>query len=105
MVNKALTNSGVRQVRQEVAETVALQVLAWLAADEDMLRNFCGATGAEPADLRRLAQDPEFLAGVLDFLTLDDSWVRAFSADAGIAPEIPAEARAALPGGAAPHWT
>jgi hypothetical protein len=105
MVNNALTTSEAEGMRQEDAETIALNVLAWLAADEDMLRNFCRATGTAPADLRRAASDPEFLAGVLDFVALDDAWVSAFADAAGVPPDAPARARAALPGGTAPHWT
>lgn len=92
-------------MRQELAETIALQALAWIAGDEDMLGNFCGATGTAPANLRAAAEDPEFLAGVLDFLILDDAWVEAFADSAGLSPDTPFRARSALPGGAAPHWT
>ena len=92
-------------MRQELAETVALKALAWLAADEDMLRNFCGATGMNAVDLRKAAAEPEFLAGILDFVMLDDNWVAAFSEAAGLAPDAPMRARAALPGGDLPHWT
>lgn len=105
MVNNALTNSEATPVRQEDAETLALTVLAWLAADEEMLSHFCAATGMSPSDLRSAAADPEFLAGVLDFLCLDDAWVAAFAADTGTPPEAPARARAALPGGNPPNWT
>lgn len=92
-------------MRQELAETIALRALAWLAGEEDMLRNFCGATGTAPADLGDAAEDPEFLAGVLDFLILDDAWVQAFADAAGLSPDTPIRARSALPGGALPHWT
>ena len=92
-------------MRQELAETIALQALAWIAADEDMLGNFCGATGTAPGDLRRAAEDPEFLAGVLDFLILDDAWVQAFAEAADLSPDSAIKARSVLPGGAAPHWT
>jgi hypothetical protein len=105
MVNNALTNSEGRTVRQGDAETLALKVLGWLAGDSDMLSHFCGATGASPADLRDRAGDPQFLAGVLDFLCLDDAWVAAFAAAAGVPPDLPARARSTLSGGELPHWT
>ena len=105
MVNNALTDLGAETVRQEDAETVALKALAWLASDEEMLRHFCAATGAEPSALREAAADPQFLAGVLDFLALDDAWVTAFAENAGVATDAPLRARAALPGGDLPHWT
>ena len=91
--------------RRISAETLALQALGWLAGREDLWGVFLGATGAQAADLRARAEDPEFLASVLDFLLMDDDWVCAFAADAGLAPETIAPARAALPGGGLPNWT
>lgn len=90
---------------REDAETIALKALTWLAGDEDMLRHFCSATGIAPEELRRSPEDPAILAGVLDFITLDDAWVTAFAAAEGVEPGSVAQARAALPGGDAPHWT
>jgi len=90
---------------QDRAETVALTCLGWLAASEDLLPVFLGATGASEADLRARAAEPEFLGSVLDFLLMDDAWVMACCGDAGLSPEAPALARAALPGGERVEWT
>lgn len=87
------------------AETVALQALGWLAANEELLPVFLGASGASIGDLRRGAGDPVFLGAVLDFLLMDDAWITAFCAEARLAPEAPARARAGLPGGEIPHHT
>ena len=87
------------------AETVALTALAWLLGNDELLPVFMGATGAATDDLRARATDPDFLGAVLDFLAMDDAWVIAFCTDAGLPFTRPAEARAALPGGAQPHWT
>ena len=51
---------------QESAEVLALQALAWLAGNEDLLPTFLGSTGASEADVRAGASDPEFLGAVLD---------------------------------------
>jgi hypothetical protein len=91
-------------VRQVDAETIALKALAWLTSDQDMLKNFCGATGADPRQFRSADKDPAFLAGVLDFLCLDDEWLVAFAEDAGIPPERSWDARTRLSGDL-PHWT
>lgn len=91
--------------RRISAETVALQALGWLAGQEDLWGVFLGATGASAADLRARAEDPEFLASVLDFVLMDDAWICAFAADSGLDPSDVAPARAALPGGGLPHWT
>jgi len=42
---------------------------------------------------------------VLDFVMMDDAWVMAFCTGAGLAPEVPMQARAALPGGTQVNWT
>lgn len=87
------------------ADVVALGALAWLVADDELLPVFLGATGASERDLRERADDPEFLASVLDFLLMDDAWVIAFCQAADLPGEAVLQARAALPGGADPHWT
>ena len=91
--------------RRNSAETVALQALGWLAAQEDLWGVFLGATGASAAEARARAEDPEFLASVLDFVLLDDAWVCTFAEASGLPPQDVAPARAALPGGGLPHWT
>ncbi|WP_151717220.1 DUF3572 domain-containing protein [Gemmobacter serpentinus] len=92
-------------MRQESAETFALQALGWLLTQDELLPQFLSASGAAPQDLRDLAQDPVFLGAVLDFLLGDDSLVLGLSAALNCPPEQPLQARMALPGGAGPHWT
>ncbi len=89
----------------DAAETIALQALAWLAGNEDLLGVFLGASGASEADLRAGATDPAFLGALLDFLTMDDAWVVAFCDSAGLGYDAPLAARRALPGGGEMHWT
>lgn len=90
---------------QNSAETLALQALAWLVANEDLLPVFLGATGASEADLRERAEDPGFLVGVLDFLMMDDAWVMDFCDAHAMPYERVLEARQALPGGEQVNWT
>jgi hypothetical protein len=92
-------------MKQESAETLALRALAWLAADDEVLGRFLGASGAAPGDLAAGASDPRFLGAVLDFVLTDDSLVMAFCDAAGYPYAAPMTARAALPGGEVPHWT
>ena len=89
----------------EAAETLALQTLGWLAANEDLLPVFLGATGVDEASLRTQAAQPEFLAAVLDFLMMDDAWVMAFCDEHALPYERPMMARAVLPGGMQMNWT
>ncbi|MBD3765687.1 MAG: DUF3572 domain-containing protein [Rhodobacterales bacterium] len=90
---------------RDEAETLALQALAWMAGQEGLLAAFLAETGADVAALAAGAHRPEVLAGVLDFLLADDARVTGFARDAGLPPDRPLRARAALPGGALPHWT
>ncbi|MEM6482203.1 MAG: DUF3572 domain-containing protein [Pseudomonadota bacterium] len=91
--------------KQEVAETLALMVLEWLAGQDDLLGVFMGATGSTEADLLNRVSEPEFLAAILDFMLLDDAWVVAFMSDRDVSAEAILQARQALPGGAETHWT
>jgi len=91
--------------RQETAETLALQVLAWLAADDERFPAFLGATGASAEDVAQAARRPEFLGAVLDFLMTEDAHVMAFCDATGHPYTAPMQARALLPGGQAMHWT
>lgn len=92
-------------MNRDAAETLAAEVLAWIASQDDLLGVFLGATGAAPGDVRAQAGDPDFLAAVLDFVLMDDAWVTGFCRASGRPFTDPAAARAALPGGEAVHWT
>ena len=92
-------------ISRESAETTALQVLGWLAGNEDLLPVFLGATGASEADVRAGATNPEFLGSVLDFLMMDDAWVMQFCDQATLPYETPMQARQMLPGGEQVSWT
>ncbi|AAV95993.1 DUF3572 domain-containing protein [Ruegeria pomeroyi] len=92
------------RISADAAETLALQALAWLVTNEELLPVFLGSTGADIGDLRARAGDRQFLASVLDFLTMDDAWVIAFCDEQGIAYDQPMQARAVL-GGDEMHWT
>ncbi len=89
----------------EAAETLALTALGWIVGNEELLPVFLGSTGASEADLRKRAVEPEFLASILEFLTLDDSWVIAFCDANSVPYELPGHARARLSGEAGMHWT
>ncbi|MXQ06313.1 DUF3572 family protein [Alphaproteobacteria bacterium GH1-50] len=90
---------------RDSAELLAIEALSWLLGQDDLVTVFMGSTGAGADDLKSRAQDPEFLASVLDFLLMDDAWITGFCRDLNYKPEFPMRARAALPGGAAVNWT
>lgn len=89
----------------EFAETIALQALAWVMADDELSSVFMGATGVSAEALAGAATDPETLVSVLTFLTMDDEWVRQFCDRQDLAYDLPLKALYALPGNGQVHWT
>lgn len=87
------------------AETIGLLALGWLAGHDELSPVFLGSSGAGAEDLRTRATDPQFLASVLDFITMDDAWVVAFCDANDLAYDQPLAARHALPGAEQVHWT
>lgn len=89
----------------ETAQTIALQALGWLVGNDELCPVFLGATGGSTDDLRARAGDAEFQAAVLDFITMDDSWVMEFCDSVGLVYDQPMRARQSLPGAEQIHWT
>ena len=90
---------------RENAETIALQALAWLVGNDDLLPTFMAATGIGMDDLRERAADADFLASVLDFILTDDTWVTGFCDAQSLPYDTLLATRQALPGGQQIHWT
>jgi hypothetical protein len=95
----------IRGNRQESAESLALQVLGWLAGQDEVFGAFLAHAGADAAEIRARATDPDLLGAVLDFLLMDEALLVQFCTEAGIRPETPMQARQMLPGGEVPNWT
>jgi len=89
----------------ETAETIALQALAWLVGNDEVLPVFLGSTGTSESELKERATDHEFQASILEFVTMDDAWVKEFCDSINLAYEDPLRARYALPGAEQVHWT
>lgn len=92
-------------MRQESAEVIGLKALGWMAGNDELLPVFLGSTGASEADFRAGASDPGFMGALLDFIMMDDAWVRDFCDSAALAYDQPMQARMMLPGGDQVHWT
>ncbi|UWP94268.1 DUF3572 domain-containing protein [Aliiroseovarius crassostreae] len=92
-------------MKPEDAEVIGLTALTWLVGNEELLPVFLGASGAGIDDLKQGAGNPEFLAAVLDFLTMDDDWVVEFCRANTLPFDAPMRARHALPGGGQMNWT
>jgi hypothetical protein len=90
---------------RESAELLGIAALGWIAGRPELAGQFLAAAGASAEDMRARAADPEFLGFVLDFLLSEEAALLDFAREAGMPPDRPLRARAALPGGALPHWT
>lgn len=82
------------------AEVMALNMLAFIASDEQRLGAFLNLTGTPPGDLPKLARDRHFLAGVFDFMLSDQSLLLTFAENQEMKPESLSRARRGLPGAA-----
>lgn len=80
-------------------ETLALQALAFILADEDRRTRFLGLTGLDAEAIRNLPQDPAGLGAVLDHLLGWEPLLVEFCAEIDVKPEQIILARRRLPGG------
>lgn len=85
-------------VTRETAEAVAIQALAFLAADPERLGRFLALSGLGPERIRAAAHEPGFLAGVLDHIAADESLLMVFAEHARASPAEIQQARAKLAG-------
>ena len=88
----------VNRIGREAAENLAVQALAYLAGEPEQLARFLALSGIGPDTIRSAAGDPQFLAGVLDYLTGEEPLLIAFADHLQIKPEAVARARAVLSG-------
>ena len=83
----AATISGMKvAMTRDKAETLALDALAYLAADADAFGRFADLSGLDPKSAAARAGEPDFLASVLDFLLTDEVLLACFCDDASIDP-------------------
>jgi hypothetical protein len=85
----------------QVAETVAIQALSFLAQEPARLGRFLAETGLGPETIRTAAKDKSFLVAVLDFILSDEGLTNDFGAAHEIEPRQLIAAREALGG---PSW-
>ncbi|NJL72590.1 MAG: DUF3572 domain-containing protein [Candidatus Competibacteraceae bacterium] len=87
-----------RSMDRATAESLAIEALAYLAADQHELDQFIALTGLTPGNLRDAANDPQFLSGVLDHMMASESLLLACAANLGRRPEDLANAARVLSG-------
>ena len=71
------------------AETIALKGLGFLANSSADLDRFVAGSGVDPAYFRLQAEDPHFLAAVIDFLLTGDELLLAFCTAESLDPKKP----------------
>jgi hypothetical protein len=85
--------------RANEAESIAVQALAFVASDPELLPRFLAITGIEAHSIRHAAKEPGFLAGVLNFILAHEPTLLRFSEETGIQPTRVANAMRMLPFG------
>jgi Protein of unknown function (DUF3572) len=85
-------------MNREVAKTLAVEALSFLANDLDRFGRFLALTGINPNEIRALARESEFLVAVLDHVLSDQSLLQAFASEARCNPADLGAARTALGG-------
>jgi hypothetical protein len=89
----------VNRIDRKAAENLAVQALAYLAGEPELLARFLALSGIGPDTIRTAAADPQFLVGVLDYVAGDEHLLVAFADHVQMRPEAIARARTALSGG------
>ncbi|MCO5164457.1 MAG: DUF3572 domain-containing protein [Mesorhizobium sp.] len=84
---------------REAAEALAIRALGFIASDAVLLPRFLSITGIEAKDIRAVAGQPGFLAGVLQFLLAHEPTLLQFAEAAQIDAAEVARACRALPFG------
>lgn len=92
-----------RRMSRDDAESVAIAALGYVASDPELLPRFLALTGIAPDQIRTVAREPGFLAGVLHFVLAHEPTLVAFAAQAGIDPQRVSSALPALPSGDERH--
>ena len=83
-------------ITADAAESLAIQALAFLAAEPERLSRFLAVTGIGPHEIRAAARESQFLVGVLDYLAGDEPLLIAFSAELQVDPADIVHARSVL---------
>ena len=83
----------------QAAEEIAVGALAFVASDPALLPRFLAITGIEAGQIRQAAQEPGFLAGVLQFILAHEPTLLAFCEATGVNPQSVPAALRALPFG------
>ncbi|MDF2366902.1 DUF3572 domain-containing protein [Sneathiella sp.] len=85
-------------MNHEKSEIIALQALTFIAEQEKTMSWMLTETGIDSGTLARSAENPEILAGVLDFLLMHEDILIDFCTNEKLDPTSITRARQFLPG-------
>jgi hypothetical protein len=80
-------------------EEIAIRALVWMAGNAPMMQRFLDLSGIDASQIRQAAQEPAFLAGVLNFILAHEPTLNEFADAENLHPSTVAEALKSLPGG------
>ncbi|SHM04520.1 Protein of unknown function [Roseibium suaedae] len=80
------------------AQEIATDALIYLTREPELTGRFLAVSGIGPESIREAAQEPGFLAGVLEFFMGDEALLLSYCENAGLRPTMMAAARFALAG-------
>lgn len=80
-------------------DVLALNALAWLSGEPELLSRFLALSGLQPGQIAAVAREPAFLGGVLDFIVANEADLLRFAAASDLRPEAVADAWRRLSGG------
>jgi hypothetical protein len=83
-------------IHLDTAQAIALEGIAFLAADPARLRRFLDLTGLGPRELRNQIATPALQCAALEHIAADESMLLTFAANCAIAPETVVPALSAL---------
>ncbi|MFJ7353842.1 DUF3572 domain-containing protein [Phyllobacterium sp. NPDC097923] len=88
-----------QQMNLENAQDLAINALVFLAQDSELLPRFLALTGITADQIRQAAQEPGFLAGVLQFYLAHEPTLMRYCAARETDPALFQQALRLLPGG------
>ncbi|WP_103224178.1 DUF3572 domain-containing protein [Roseibium marinum] len=98
-----MKNIQAKSLSVEEAQGIATEALLQLSRDPEQVGRFLAMSGIGPDVIREAAEEPGFLAGVLEFYMMDEALLLAFCENSGVRPTMMAAARYALAGGQEDH--
>jgi hypothetical protein len=80
------------------SNVIALQLMAFIASNEDRLERFSALSGIGPFEMQSGAMDPVFLGFMLDYALQDEALILEFAQNHEISPQTLVNARRHFPG-------